>query len=164
MTGPIVRVKTQEVCAVTFQSMSAQYYKQVTVESLNATYAVTQDVLRKFPGKYCVLTIAPATQVPSDAARKRAAELMNLVGPQTVLGITVLEGTGFAASAGRAVMTGIQLLTKQRTYVQFENTIEGAAKRLALKMTAILGTPVSYESVLETAQLAIDTHHSSYST
>ncbi len=109
---------------------------KITVASLDVTERAGKMLDTKFPkGQVAVSISAGKVPVPDDAVRTHAARLMRERAPFVLVTVTVIEGEGFLLSAGRMVITALNLLSGARTKPIVAKTVEEAAEAVHTHVT-----------------------------
>jgi hypothetical protein len=100
-----------------------------SVDALRVAFQATQRLLARYgDGAVSLLSVASgALGLPSAEARQLSGELMVKLSGRQIASATVVEGTGFTASAARAAVTGILLFSRTRTPHKIFSAVDAAA-------------------------------------
>lgn len=110
--------------------------RRVTADAVLAGAAATERLLASLPASQFIVTLGvsdTAVALPDERARAVSVEVLKkTIGRHRGIG-TVLEGTGFAASAARAALTGIMMLSRnavpQRTFASIDEAVPWVLER-----------------------------------
>ena len=108
------------------------YVDTPTLEALRVSHRYHRALMRERDEPTSLLSVIPAgLPIPSSDVRKAGTDLLAEVQPHICCMATVVEGTGFWASAIRSVLTGIQLVVRSPKPNRAFARIEEAAAYIA---------------------------------
>lgn len=108
------------------------YRRTPTVADLHLSDRHHRALREAFPGGTALLTyIFHRLEMPPAEVRQLGAQMLREVAPLIRCSATVVEGDGFMASTARAVLSGIQLLSRTPCPSKLFSTVDDAATWIA---------------------------------
>lgn len=104
---------------------------EVTVDALKTLDAFGQELVPEHPRYYTVSVNTNGLPFPDSDARAFAGKIVKLREENVLVAITVLEGGGLFATAGRAILKAIFALSGGRAKNVVCRTLDEAARELA---------------------------------
>jgi hypothetical protein len=118
--------------------------------------AVGQQLSRESPRFSILHWLTPNKPIPDPAVRQGLVEVARELRQHIACTSMVLNGVGFWASAIRATINGMRLMSPNRVDLRVDHTVEQAASWLPAVHTEKTGTPITPEGLSRSVQVALD--------
>ncbi len=113
----------------------------LTLEHVRRLRRATGPVFARFADKRATLIVVEPSAVADVAKEVREAAADQIRSFPTTVAATVIEGTGFRAVAGRAIVAGILLLSQSRSTTKVFDGVDDAARWMAVRVPVPQGVP-----------------------
>jgi hypothetical protein len=150
-------VQTRDQTLATWRNLVIVVWSgTVTVPALRSVETASRDVLQRFPQGNCAVSLTlEETPMPGAEVRRVGSELARDLGPRSLASATVIEGSGFFASAARSVIAGVMLVSGVRATQRVFSSIDEVGGFIAPHIAAGRATPHEVVGVVRAIRAAI---------